>query len=384
MKNNHLFYKNLTKHTIPLVELLGEEYLFKKVPENWHVVVLDVEKSTQAVKNGFHHEVNLTATGGIIAVLNKLKSMNQGLKIPYFFGGDGATFLLPDFALNEILNVLENYRHHVKKNMQLNLKVGSFPVKEVYKQNRTIQIAKFCMSTHLTVPIALGTGLKYAESRIKFLFVEETQDAEQAIAVNLEGMECRWEEVEPPFAEEKIVCLLVDCPVDTLQGKVYQEVISKINHIFGTYEERQPISTVKLKLNLTLKKIKKELDARLGKYSFAFLIKNWLLTIFGKYYFAFFEEGKAYLQKISELSYSLMIDGTLNSVISGTQKEIDDLVVFLDELEAQNKIIYGIHTTHSSIMSCYVEDRKTKHIHFVDGTEGGYTTAAKMFKEKRK
>lgn len=77
-----------------------------------------------------------------------------------------------------------------------------------------------------------------------------------------------------------------------------------------------------------------------------------------------------------------MIDGTLNSVISGTQKEVNLLIAFLDELEAQKKITYGIHTTHASIMSCYVEDRKTKHVHFVDGTEGGYTTAAKMLKKK--
>ncbi|MGO3156047.1 MAG: DUF3095 family protein [Mesonia sp.] len=38
--------------------------------------------------------------------------------------------------------------------------------------------------------------------------------------------------------------------------------------------------------------------------------------------------------------------------------------------------------THASVMSCYVLDRKTKHSHFVDGTEGGYTSAAKMFKTK--
>ncbi|WP_338034474.1 DUF3095 family protein [Lacinutrix algicola] len=36
----------------------------------------------------------------------------------------------------------------------------------------------------------------------------------------------------------------------------------------------------------------------------------------------------------------------------------------------------------ASIMSCYFEDREEKHIHFVDGTEGGYTSAAIMLKEK--
>ncbi|MGO2358557.1 DUF3095 family protein [Mesonia sp.] len=57
-------------------------------------------------------------------------------------------------------------------------------------------------------------------------------------------------------------------------------------------------------------------------------------------------------------------------------------IAYLDQLEEDKKIVYGIHITHASVMSCYVLDRKTKHSHFVDGTEGGYTSAAKMFKTK--
>ena len=72
----------------------------------------------------------------------------------------------------------------------------------------------------------------------------------------------------------------------------------------------------------------------------------------------------------------------LNTVFSGTQKNIDQFIAFIDQLESQGKIIYGIHVTHSSIMSCYVDDRINNHIHFVDGTEGGYTRAAMMYKSK--
>lgn len=79
-----------------------------------------------------------------------------------------------------------------------------------------------------------------------------------------------------------------------------------------------------------------------------------------------------------------MLDGFLNTVISGTDKQVNRLKILLDELESNNEIIYGMHITHASIMSCYIEDREEKHIHFVDGTEGGYTSAAIMFKEKLK
>ncbi|GJM36232.1 MAG: hypothetical protein DHS20C18_52330 [Saprospiraceae bacterium] len=382
MSLNNAFYKKLKRHAIPLEDLLEDERLFRTIPVDWQIVVADVAQSTQAVKDGLHHQVNLAATGCVIAVQNKLKSLNKESMVPYFFGGDGATFILPDTFLKEIMEVLENYRLHVKKNMRLNLRIGSVSIAAIFKDQRSIKIAKFGVNAFLTVPIVLGNGLKYAERIIKATFDDQNTDSEKFDTPNLEGMECRWDEVAPPRSQEKIICLLVDCSEEEWQSKIYASIVSKINHTFGDFEERQPISIGKLKIDSTVKKIKREMYARIGKYNFAYLIKHWMINNFSSVYFKFFNEGKEYLQKISDLSYTLMIDGTLNSVISGTQEEIDDLILFLDELESQNKIKYGIHTTYASIMSCYVEDRNKKHIHFVDGTEGGFTTAAVMYKAK--
>ena len=78
---------------IPLAELLGEEHLFYRVPENWDIVITDVRKSSQAVANGLHETVNLVATGSIVAVLNI--AAKHAIAVPYFFGGDGATFIVP-------------------------------------------------------------------------------------------------------------------------------------------------------------------------------------------------------------------------------------------------------------------------------------------------
>jgi hypothetical protein len=33
-------------------------------------------------------------------------------------------------------------------------------------------------------------------------------------------------------------------------------------------------------------------------------------------------------------------------------------------------------------MTCYIENRNNKHIHFLDGSNGGYTEAAKELKPK--
>ena len=67
------YYNDLITHNMSLSSLFANESHFVNVPKEWHVIVVDVENSTQAVKNELHHNVNLSATGAIIAVLNHLK-----------------------------------------------------------------------------------------------------------------------------------------------------------------------------------------------------------------------------------------------------------------------------------------------------------------------
>jgi hypothetical protein len=60
------------------------------------------------------------------------------------------------------------------------------------------------------------------------------------------------------------------------------------------------------------------------------------------------------------------------------------LLSFLTEQEKNGSLIYGHHISKESVMTCYIENRNDKHIHFVDGADGGYTEAAKEIKMKLK
>ena len=202
--------------------------------------------------------------------------------------------------------------------------------------------------------------------------------------IDLTGMECRWDEIKPNGAEDKVICLLVSCSDETKQAQVFKSIMDEINYLFGDLDKRRPITMLKLKLNTSLQKIRKEMMTKIGKHDRKYLIDNWLITFFGKYYFKFFPEGKRYLFRVTQLSDTIMLDGAINTVISGNSKQISKLEIFLDTLESKHEITYGMHVTHSSIMSCYVQDRKRNHIHFVYGTEGGYTSAAIVYKRKLK
>ena len=82
------------------------------------------------------------------------------------------------------------------------------------------------------------------------------------------------------------------------------------------------------------------------------------------------------------MSDTLVIDGKINTVITGTAKQREKLEAALSEIEHSGEIIYGLHVSKESVMSCYVRDMNEGHVHFVDGAEGGYTKAATIMKKK--
>jgi hypothetical protein len=83
-----------------------------------------------------------------------------------------------------------------------------------------------------------------------------------------------------------------------------------------------------------------------------------------------------------EMSDTLVIDGKINTVISGTEAQRRKLQAALSKLEERGEIFYGLYVSRESVMSCYVRDMDDGHIHFVDGGEGGYTKAAGLMKLK--
>ncbi|PHN93615.1 hypothetical protein CSC80_11910 [Maribacter sp. 6B07] len=378
------FYKNLRPFKGTLIELLGDDTYFVDVPKSWHVVVVDILNSTSAVNAGNHHQVNLTATGAIISVLNAIRKVKRSNEIPYFFGGDGATFIVPSSLLNKIIHVLENYRIHIKRKIDLVLRVGEIPVSKLIESEVQLKIAKHRLTDKLSIPIVLGDGLKVAESMIKSSFKEEETTAFDETLLNLEGMECRWDQILPDQQQTKVVCLLLDASLEKDQRNVYKKVLAQMDEEFGKFENRQPIKSNNLKLDPNPTKVWEEMKIRLTSTSWMYFFKSWLKSNFGRIYLNLTSSGKQYLSQIEQLSHTFMLDGMINTVFTAEQKSIDCFIAYLDEMERDKKLIYGIHVTHASIMSCYVLDRRTTHSHFVDGTEGGYTSAAKMFKIKKK
>lgn len=377
---SHQFYTTLPFNKIPISELVANEEYFYKVPKDWHVIVTDIKGSTKAVEAGLHQVVNLVATGSIIAALNI--GITNGVAIPFFFGGDGATLLVPDVILDSTMKALIKHSTNTSRNFNLELRVGQVPVSKVYEHQHEILIAKACLGKNFAIPIVLGNGLKYAEKVIKADPYNIPEPATEDFALNMEGMECRWDRIKPPVKENEIVCLLVDILDPKNHAAGFKKVLLKIDEIYGSPEKRNPISIPKLKLKATPQRIIQEMRAKLGRFNLSYLTSNLFFTFFGFVYFRYYKEGKEYLRKLVELSDTLVLDGRINTVISGTGKQRVLLTAALEQLEREGDIYFGLHVCEESVISCYVRNRDDQHIHFVDGSQGGYTQAAIMLKKK--
>jgi len=377
--NTDLFYSHLPVNRIPLSDLLTEDHLFYPIPADWHVIITDIKGSTSAVQSGQHQTVNLVATGSIVAVLNI--SFKANTSIPFFFGGDGATFIVPPAVRESAMRALQLYKQHTIDNFNLALRVGCIPVKDIYAAGHELKVTKFNSSGNFSIPIILGDGLSYAEGLIKGPGYLHTDQAQQTEDLDLTGMQCRWDRIKPPENKQEIVTLIVRAARNINQAAAYRDVILYIDEIYGSPEKRQPISVARLRLKASFTRLGLEIRARFGKMKLLSLFQTWFSTSLGYLYFQT-KPGKTYLSRLVEMSDTLVIDGKINTVISGTEAQRLQLEAALNTLEQAGRIRFGFYVSRESIMSCYVRDMKDEHIHFVDGAEGGYTKAAGILKLK--
>lgn len=373
-----LFYNRLPVNMLPLSELLMEPHLFFEVPSDWHVVITDVKNSTQAAAAGNHQQVNMVATGSIVAVLNI--ALQDQVYIPFFFGGDGGTFLLPPALLEPTLQALYKHRENTAREFGLELRVGQVPVTTIYNEGHALRITKLQASRIFNIPVVLGDGLMVAEKKIKadaLAYPATSADTE----LDMSGMHCRWDKIKPPASTQEVVSLVVIAGENGGQAEAFRNVVLAIDRIYGPQEQRKPVTVDRLRMLSSLKRIRAEMKTAKGGFNLWYMVRTWFTTLVGQLYFRT-KKGKEYLYKLVEMTDTLVVDGKINTVITGTAEQRIALQQELQQLEQQGKILFGLHRSTESVMSCYVRNLDDEHVHFVDGADGGYTKAAGLLKKK--
>lgn len=375
---NQTFYEAIPPiHSI--TEITNPEHYYD-VPADWHIALTDVQGSTKAIEAGRYKDVNAVAAASITALLNNV----PGMDIPFVFGGDGATILIPPSVMEQAKTSLIATRRLAASQFGLTLRIGIVPVHDVLMDGYRIRVARLRMSDNFQQAIFSGGGLaqadrllKHPENGEKYRIVDDGGN----YVADFSGFECRWNAI-PSTYEETLSLMVMALPNEQVDANtIYKDVLRKIEELYGDAKMRHPIAVENLHMALNPYKLTVEARVRHQDTSLPRLLK--MLKGSFKAWVAMklhIRNWGGYKQILVAATDHEKFDDTLRMTISGTIAQREALRAYLEEKHQQNLLVYGTHMAKHTLMTCIVFDYFGRQVHFVDAADGGYAIAAKEMK----
>jgi hypothetical protein len=327
------FYQGIPAYSKHFVEMLGDTSAQFSFPEDWHVVVTDIENSTYEYERNFYKNINTVAAESLRVVLRV--AQERSITIPYIYGGDGMIAVIPESLLQETLAALGAYRAGRKEYLKdTKLRIGSLSVADIHKAGYVMQVSKFSLEKFYSEAVFIDAGMAYAERTIKDSpSYQYPEDSTAAGIQDVEGVTASWETLYQPTDDETILCLII-VPSD-IQDYVprYHEIMVQVEHIYGSYAERHPHIRTERE------------DVRLS-------------------------------------TDALKLDGALKTILVGSDQQAKTLLEYLQRREDQKMLTFGHVLTGEPIVTSIVEERPGVHIGLIDVAGGGYIKASMELKEK--
>ena len=370
-------------------EILASIAATDPAPDSSWILIADVRGSTEAVRQGRYRDVNLIGAACVAAIRNNYDSR----KVPYVFGGDGATFLVAHEDLERCRSLLENVQQMARDSFQLQLGVGAMQVAEIRRRGGNINYGFLDWGETEVLPFFRGDGLAMAEKLIKDNMKSPPAASEgQAPTPAIEGLSCRL----MPFnaVRGQVLSVVIEPTVDfSLEDQVFKQVFSVFKRA-GDIDRLSPLSLGNIRRSwLGTQWIKEARMHRrsigvwdtasalfdaLAAYLFTTILFRFKLrtTVIG--------DVDTYNKFMLQQSDWMKMDSALRMVIDVTAEEEAQLREVLERLEGEGQLVYGLFASASALMTCHFQSVEgQKHAHFIDGADGGLTLAAKDLKIKK-
>lgn len=207
---------------------ITDTYNFVAVPLSWLIIITDIVDSTGHIESGRYKDVNLIGACTIVAMLN---IANQ-IEIPFVFGGDGASILIPSNLLQLAQNALISVQALAQDSFGMELRVGIVPVTKVMGEF-DIRVAKLQISANYHQAIFKGGGLTYATQLVKDSDTYQIKrgqkhDLNKDGSANFSGLECRWQDIKGKHGEILSLIVLATTINQSESDFVYKEAIAQI------------------------------------------------------------------------------------------------------------------------------------------------------------
>ena len=382
------FYRDLP--AVSQLSVVSDTSMFTPAPPDWFIVIADIVDSTAAVSSGNYKEVNMAAGCIVAAVLNVTSSRGT----PFVFGGDGASMLVPELHLDVTKQALIRTKRLISREFGLEMRVGLVPVSEIHEQKLEVLVARLELSEGNNIALFRGGGIEYAEGLVKhpqsgknFLL----QDSSTLGPPNIEGLSCRWEPLTSRHGA--MLCILVSLRESTLeeQSITLNLVLDTVAQIVGgSLRHCSPVSEDNMHFRWPPRGLVMEAKVTRGQKSFARRYLEILISSFVQLILERFDlrggnyNAPVYREELRTNSDYCRVDDSLRMILDCTTTQIKQIESALAALHERGKIDYGTFQTEEALMTCLVDDLSShRHLHFIDGSNGGFWSAAKDLKSRR-
>jgi hypothetical protein len=360
------------------------------LPDDWHVALCDVRNSTLAVQAGNYKNVNTIGAAAITAVLNAAGKLD----IPFSFEGDGCVLCVPQRLLNDTRAALAKTQEVARASFALDLRIATVPVRRIREAGYAIRVARYRVSENYVQAVFAGGGIDYADRLIKDLAMGRPYLIEPGSVAprgSHDGLECRWQDI--PSRHGETVSLMVRALGDdpARAAAIYGEVIARVRELYGGDEACHPVAVPDLAMTLDGRRLHNEVGVRaagrgwFGRWlalmrTRAIVLLGWFLMRFGIHTKE--TDWSRYKETLARNTDVRKFVDIFRQILAGNAAQRLALDAWLGERYAQGELIYGLHVTDRAHMTCLVFNYAGKHLHFIDGADGGLFLAARAFKER--
>ncbi len=387
MPTHEAFYAELPAFT-DFVEVTNPTH-YRPAPDDWLVVVTDVIGSTKAIEAGRYKDVNSLGVASIVALRNALPDV----ELPFVFGGDGATILVPQSREAAVEATLRGIRRMAQTAFAMDMRTSAIAVGELHRDGHEVLVARYQASPDVFLAMFSGNGLTQAERRIKDPERGPRYAIAEAgpVAADFTGFECRWQPI--PSRHGQVASVLIQATTEdrSRADAIYREVLRAIEALLqgdgrpvdsstlhlqgrdGNFDAEAKIRSGKPSgLGFTMRRLAAKTSSMIGTI---LMRKGWTAGGF---------PGDVYLGQVVANTDFRKFDDTLRMVVDVGPESLDAIRSLLAERHARGELVFGIHVSGASLMTCAIQAYEGKHVHFVDGADGGYALAAKQLKQQLK
>jgi hypothetical protein len=317
----------------------------------------------------------------IVAITNAL----QGRDFPFVFGGDGASFAVPGTDAAAARRALAETATWVGEDLDLKLRIGMVSVEDIRAHGQDVRVARYAPSSNISIAMFSGGGLAYADAAMKRGKIA-IEPAPPGAHPDLTGLSCRYELI--PSQRGHVLSLVV-MPGPQATSQKFRAIVQAVTRIVEkTPDASRPLPGQGLKMKWppagydlearASRKAGESVGARklkvLAKTLLYFVIMHFKLRI-GRFI------PEKYVGELIANSDFRKFDDSLRMVLDCTPDLAAEIEDYLKRAQADGVVKFGTHKQDAAMMTCFTPNpANPNHVHFIDGADGGYATAATMMK----